>query len=114
MITSEQKILAIVAHLGYLLGGIGTLFVPLIIFFWKKDDPFVQQHAKQALVAQAILVILGLITSFLMFILVGFLLLPILAIVGIVFFVTSLIAAYKAFQGEPYEYPFIQGIVQQL
>jgi len=110
-ISGEQKILAIISHVGYLVGGIGLVIVPLIIFFLKKDDYFVYYHAKQALIAQLVMFIAGAIVSALCMVFVGFLLLPVLALVGIIFFVTSIIGAVKAFQGEYYRYPFIQRIV---
>ena len=114
MITTEQKIFAITAHLGYLIGGISLIIVPLIIFFWKKEDYFVADHAKQALVAQTVLSLFGVAVSALTVILVGVLFLPVLAVFYLIFVVTSFIAAYKAFQGEYYRYPFVQGIVEKL
>ena len=114
MITTEQKIFAIAAHLGYLIGGISLIIVPLIIFFWKKEDYFIADHAKQALVAQTSLTLLAMAVSALTVILVGVLFLPILAIVYLIFVVTSFVAAYKAFQGDYYRYPFVQGIAQKL
>ena len=50
-ITGEQKLLGILAHISYFLGGLGFIMAPLVIFLLKKEDPFVSEHAKQALVA---------------------------------------------------------------
>lgn len=110
-ITGEQKILAILSHIGYFFGGVGLVIVPLIIFFIKKDDYFVYDHAKQAMVAQLVIFLAGAIVGFLSMILIGFLLMPVLVIGGIILFITSIIAAIKAFNGEYYRYPFIQKIV---
>jgi uncharacterized Tic20 family protein len=110
-ITGEQKILAVLAHLAYLLGGLGFIVAPLIIFLLKKDDPFVQEHAKQALVAHLVIAVISAITGLLSLLLIGLLLLPVLALLCVLLFITSIIAALKAIDGQPYEYPLIQKIV---
>jgi len=111
MISGEQKFLAIVAHLGYLFG-IGLIIIPLIIVLLKKNDSFVHEHAKQALIAQTMFVLCSTIVMFLVHILIGILLIPFLCIIGAGFFITSLIAAYKAMKGYSYAYPLIQGIAR--
>ncbi|BBB92721.1 MAG TPA: DUF4870 domain-containing protein [Methylomusa anaerophila] len=113
-ITGEQKILAIIAHLGYLLGGAGFIIAPLIIFILKKGDPFVYDHARQALISHLAVLVLSLAISFLCFLLIGILLLPVLAVVWIGLVITSVIAAIKALNGELYRYPFIQEIVDKI
>ncbi|HML32783.1 MULTISPECIES: DUF4870 domain-containing protein [Sporomusa] len=113
-ITGEQKMLAILAHLAYLLGGLGFIVAPLIIFLLKKDDPFVYEHAKQALIAHLAILILSIITSLLCMIVIGVLLLPVIALLWLLLLVTSVIAAVKAINGEYYEYPLIQKLVQKL
>ncbi len=113
MVDTEQKILAIVSHIGYLVGGIPFVFLPLIIYLWKKSDPFVAYHAKQALVAQSLVGILCIVTSALTSILIGVLLWPVLGLIGIMFFVLSFIAAWAAFNSRYFEYPFIQNIVDR-
>lgn len=106
--------LAILAHLAYLLGGLGFIVAPLIIFLLKKDDPFVYEHAKQALIAHLAILILSIITSLLCMIVIGVLLLPVIALLWLLLLVTSVIAAVKAINGEYYEYPLIQKLVQKL
>ena len=113
-ITGEQKLLAIIAHISYFLGGLGFIIAPLVIFLLKKDDPFVYEHAKQALVAHIALLAVSCVIGFLCTLLIGFLLLPILGILGLILFVTSIIAASKAFYGEEYKYPLIQDFVNKL
>ncbi len=114
MITTEQKILAALCHIAYLAGGVPLIIAPLIIFFWKKDDYFIRNHAKQALVAQTLLMALSLSIGFLTFFLIGVLLWPLLFLVAICFFCTSLFAAYAAFTAREYQYPLIQEIVRKL
>lgn len=113
-ITGEQKLLAIFAHLSYFLAGVGFIIAPLVIFLIKKDDSFVYEHAKQALVAHLSIVGVSLLVSSLCILLVGVLLLPILALLWLTLLVTSVIGAIKAFHGEDYRYPLIQGLIQLL
>lgn len=113
-VSGEQKILAITAHIAYLFGGIGFILAPLLIFLLQKDDPFVNHHAKQALVAHLAILALSAITSLLCMLIVGVLLIPIVAILWLVLLVTSLIATVRALNGEPYYYPLIQSLVNKL
>lgn len=112
-ITGEQKVLALLAHISYFIGGVGFIIAPLVIFLLKKEDSFVYEHAKQALVAH--LAILG--ASFIVWIscmlIIGILLLPIIALLWLLLLVTSIIGAIKAFNGESYQYPFIQSFVDK-
>ena len=113
-ITGEQQLLAIIAHLSYLLGGLGFLIAPLVIFLLKKDDPFVADHARQALVAHLAILSVSVIVGLLSMLLVGLLLVPVVAILWLVLLVTSIIAGVKAVNGEQYKYPFIQGLVSKI
>ncbi|WP_110955034.1 DUF4870 domain-containing protein [Anaerosinus massiliensis] len=113
-ITGEQKLLAILAHIAYFLGGLGFIIAPLIIFLFKKDDDFVYEHAKQALVAHLTILTISFIVSFLCMLVIGVFLLPIVAIFWIILLVTSIIAASKALNGESYQYPLIQKLVDKL
>ncbi len=114
MITGEQKLLAIAAHLTYFLGGLGFVIAPLIIFLIKRDDPFIADHAKQALVAHLVMLIAGAVTGLLSMLLIGLLLVPVLVLLCIALLVTSIIASLKALNGEYYRYPLIQGIVEKI
>lgn len=114
VISGEQKVLAVLAHLAYLLGGLGFIIAPLIIFLLRKDDAFVYHHAKQALVAHLALLAASVITGLLCIALVGFLLIPVVALLWLLLLITSIIAAVKSADGQLYEYPFIQGLVRKL
>lgn len=113
-ITGEQKLLAILAHLAYLLGGLGFIIAPLVIFLLRKQDPFVYHHAKQALVAHLAILAASVITSLLCILLIGFLLVPVLALLWLLLLITSIIAAVKSADGQFYEYPLIQSFVHKL
>ena len=112
--TGEQKLCAIIAHLGYLLGGAGFIIAPLVLFLLKKDDPFIYDHAKQALVSHLAILAASLAISFLCFLLYCVLLLPVLAALWVGLVITSFIASYRALSGELYRYPLIQGLVSKL
>ena len=88
----------------------------LIIWLVYKDrSQKVAFHALQSLWYQvAWLVILSVgwfITYILIFVLIGFLLIPIMAIVSLVPFVHQCYAAYKVSQGVEYRYPIIANMV---
>lgn len=113
-ISGEQRLLAIIAHLAYFLGGLGFIIAPLLIFLLKKDDPFVLEHSRQALVAHVAILAVSAVVGLLCALLVGFLLIPVLAALWLVLVVTSLIAGFKALNGEYYRYPLVQGLVDKL
>jgi len=110
----EQKLLAIMAHLAYFFGGLGFIIAPLVIFLLKKDDAFVFDHAKQALVAHLAILGASIAVSILSLLLIGLLLIPVLVVLWIGLVITSFLAAWEAMNGRFYRYPFIQGLVDKL
>ena len=107
-IDGKQKTLAIAAHISYIFFVVGLVLVPLALYlYFDKKDEFVAYHAKQALMAQAICIVFGAITSALTAVLVGVLLWPVAAVLGIVWFVCSFWGAWKALHGEYYHYPLL-------
>lgn len=113
--TGEQKLLTVLAHLGYLLGGLGLVIVPLVIMILKKDsDPFVYHHAKQALVAQLATTVVTAAVGLLTALLIGILLLPLAALAWLLLLITSILAAIKSLNGDYYRYPLIQSLVEKL
>jgi uncharacterized Tic20 family protein len=88
----------------------GMIIGPLVVWLIKKNEhPFVDDQGKEAL-NFAITVILAVIASvILMFVLIGFLLLPAVAICWIVF---TIIATVKANAGERYRYPFALRLIK--
>jgi uncharacterized membrane protein len=64
-------------------------------------------------VAWAVILFVGWsITFILMFVLIGFLLVPVMAIASLVPFVHQCYAAYKVYQGVDYRYPVIADMVE--
>ncbi len=110
--TTEEKIWAIVAHLGFLAGGLGYLLGPILALLFKKDSQFVRHHAKQALVWQlgtvVIATIVGLVGFFFAAATVGFglvLVVPAMMALAVALLVPSVIATVKVLNDEQYLYP---------
>ena len=101
-ITQEDKKLAMIANIG---GIFVSFIVPLVIFLIKKDQSkFAAYHALQAMVFHVAILIGYLISGALMVVIVGFVLLPMIGILSLVF---SIIAAIAAYRGEWYEIPVV-------
>lgn len=99
--TANDKNLAVLTHLG----GIFFGFIPaLIVWLLKKDDsPFVGEQAREALNFQ-ITVLIGYMAAWVLaFLLVGFVLLPIIYVGNLIL---CIIAAVQVSKGEEYQYPF--------
>ncbi|HLR60442.1 MAG TPA: DUF4870 domain-containing protein [Pseudogracilibacillus sp.] len=89
----------------YLISFFTAIIGPLIIWIIKKDDSeFVDFHGKEYFnffISYTVYIFIG---SLLMIILIGFIIVPILAIM---YFVFTLIALFKAYNGEHYRIPLI-------
>jgi hypothetical protein len=116
VIGTEQKLLAVAAHIAYVLGGIGFIFVPLALFFWSKNknDFFVADHAKQALCAQVSIGVLFSATGILIWLIVGVILVPFMIVIALAWCIASFYAAWAALHGKDYRYPLIQPLVSLL
>lgn len=97
---ADEKLWATLTHVG----GIFFGFLPsLIVYLVLKDrGPFIAAHSKSALNFQLTMLIASVVAGILTIIIIGFILLPVIGIVVIVF---SIIAAMKANAGEYYTYP---------
>ncbi len=96
------------AHLSALAGysfiPFGNILAPLIIWLVKKDQSwFVNDQAKESLNFQISMTIYAAISAILVIVLIGFVLLGILYVVGLVLLI---IGAIKANEGVKYRYPF--------
>ena len=115
MSARDERSWSIIAHLSILLcliSAIGGPVAALIIWLVYKDrSRKVAFHALQSLwyqVAWIVILSVGwVITYLLMVVLIGFLLIPVMAIASIVPFVHQCYAAYKISQGVDYRYPII-------
>ncbi len=121
MNAQDERTWSMLAHLSVLLSlvtGIGGPIAALVIWLVYKDkSQRVAFHALQSLwyqVAWAVILFVGWsITFLLMFVLIGFLLTPVMAIASLVPFVHMCYAAYKVNQGVDYRYPIIADMVDK-
>ncbi len=119
MSVQDERTWSMLAHLSILLNlitGIGGPIGALVIWLVYKDrSPRVGFHALQSLwyqVAWIVILTVGwILTSILMLVIVGFLLIPVMALASLIPFVHQCYAAYKVNQGFDYRYPFIADMV---
>ena len=119
MSAQDEQTWSMLAHLSVLLNiitGIGGPIAALIIWLVYRDkSQRVAFHALQSLwyqVAWAVILAVGwFISVVLMFVLIGFLLVPVMAIASLVPFVHQCYAAYKVYQGTDYRYPVIADLI---
>lgn len=91
------------AMLCHILAIFTSFLGPLIIWLIKKDEsPFVDHHGKEALNFQLTVLIAWVASGLSMFVCIGFLLVPVVGIVDLIF---CILAAVKASRGEEYLYP---------
>lgn len=119
MSAQDERTWSMLAHLSVLLSlvtGIGGPIAALVIWLVYRDkSQRVAFNALQSLwyqVAWAVILFVGWsITFVLMFVLIGFLLVPVMAIASLVPFVHQCYAAYKVYHGVDYRYPVIADMV---
>ena len=110
--STEEKVWAIVAHLGFLAGGLGSLLGPILALLIKKDSQFVRHHARQALVWQigtvVFFAVVGLLGFFFSAATVGLglvLVVPLMMALALAVLIPSIIATVKVINDEQYLYP---------
>lgn len=99
---------AMLCHIGglatYLGVPLGNIIIPLVIWFLKKDqDSFLNESGREAVNFQISFTIYATIAGLAFFILIGFVLFPIVLIAHIIF---TIIGTLKANKNETYRYPF--------
>jgi hypothetical protein len=108
---SPERTWAMLCHLLGLCGltgiPLGNVLGPLVMWLIKKDESaLVDREGKKALNFQISMAIYGLVVAVLCFVLIGFLLLPVLLVLWLVF---TIMAAVKTSNGEDYTYPLTIG-----
>ena len=117
--SKDEDTWSAVAHLSIFLnlftGFLGPVGALVIWAMYKDRSQRVAFHALQSLwyqVAWMVILVVGwTLTTFLMIVLVGFLLVPVMIVVSLVPFVHMAYAAYKVNQGVDYRYPWISDLV---
>ncbi len=103
-VSPDSRNLATVSHLSAFTVFIGLppVIGPLLVWLLKKDDPWVEYHAKEALNFNISFMIYGLLSAVAIILLVGLILLP---VVAISWFVLTIRAAIATSNGDYYRYP---------
>ena len=107
MLTTEQKLLCGVAHLGWMVGF--PIIAPLIIML-LAGDAFVKNQAKEALAFQIGMAVLGAIFGFLSIILIG---LPFLMIIWIAGLILPVLATIRVCENTDYSYPITGSFIRK-
>ena len=111
--SAEDRQWGLFAHLSALAGLVipfGNVLGPLIIWQVKKDTlPFAADQGKEALNFNITVAIAAVISGLLTFVLIGFLLLP---LVGLAWLIFTVLGAIKANNGEAYRDPFALRLIK--
>lgn len=108
-VSQDAKTWAMICHLssfaGYVIPvpGINILAPFLVWNLNKESDPFINEHGKEAVNFNITWAIAAIVSGLSIFCIVGFVLLPLVVIAGVVLVI---IATIKASSGELYRYPF--------
>src|SRR5829696_4560425 len=116
----EERTWSVLSHLSMFLnlftGFLGPVAALIIWLVYKDRSQKVAFHALESMWYQiGWLVILALgwtVTALLLVVLIGFVLIPVMAIVSVVPFVHAAYAAYRVSQGEDYRLPFAADLVE--
>jgi len=110
---SADNSLAVVMHLLGFAGFVfpfGNILGPLILWLVKRNDSaYLDRVGKEVINFQISYAIYALVASALCFVLIGFVILPILGLMWIIFMI---IAAVKTGNGEEYKYPLTIRLLQ--
>ena len=106
-ISQDEKTMAMLAHL---LGFFTSFLGPLILYLVRKDSRFVAFHSLQSVFFQLALLVAWTIAGILMFVLIGFLLMPVIFVGELIYII---LACIKSFNGEWFEYPLAGKLARQ-
>lgn len=104
-LTADSRNLGMLAHLSAFVTflGIPSLFGPLVVWLIKRDDPYVEAQAKEALNFNLSFTLYGVVAAVSIILLVGLVALP---AVLVTWFVLVIVASVRASNGQSYRYPF--------
>lgn len=108
MLSTEQKLLCALAHLGIFIGL--PILAPIIALLVSNDD-FVKMQAKEALGFQIMMAVASIISAILVFLLIG---IPLLIAIGLATVVFPIVAIVKVVDGVDYSYPISGLIVRKI
>jgi uncharacterized Tic20 family protein len=98
--TADEKTMSMLAHAG----GIFFSFIPALIVFLTKgnESPFVREESKEALNFQITLAIAYVVSTILVIVLIGLLMLMVVWVGSVVLMIMAAVAVNN---GQPYRYP---------
>lgn len=100
-ISADEKNIVVLTHMG---GTVFSFIPALVVWLLKKDDSaYIADQAREALNFQITVLLAQIISSILIVILIGFVLMGIIWLANIIL---CIIAAVAASKGEHYRYPF--------
>ena len=120
MSTQEEKTMSVLAHLSIFLnlvtGFLGPVAALIIWLVYRDRSSNVGFQALQSMwyqVAWLVILVAGwTVTTLLMLVLIGFLLVPVMALITVVPFVHSAYAAYRVSKDGEFRYPLIADMIQ--
>jgi uncharacterized protein len=120
MSAEDERTWSILAHLSMFLnlltGFLGPVIALIIYLVYKDRSQKVAFHALQSMWFQigwlVILAVGWTVTMLLLVVLIGFVLIPVMAIVSVLPFVHAGYAAYRVSKDEDYRYPFAADLVE--
>ena len=118
--TQEEKTMSVLAHLSIFLnlvtGFLGPVAALIIWLVYRDRSSNVGFQALQSMwyqVSWLVILVAGwTVTTLLMFVLIGFLLVPVMALITLVPFVHSAYAAYRVSKDGEFRYPLIADMIQ--
>lgn len=104
----DENLMAALAHAGVLI----TVIVALVIWLTQKDkSKYVEFQAKQALVYQLVvgvaMLMMSILSFILMFVYIGFLLMPLVMLLGLAAVIYGIYGAYQTYRGKDFRYVII-------
>ncbi|HYQ82829.1 MAG TPA: DUF4870 domain-containing protein [Rubrobacter sp.] len=118
--TQEEKTMSVLAHLSIFLnlvtGFLGPVAALIIWLVYRDRSSIVGFQALQSMwyqVSWLVILVAGwTVTTLLMFVLIGFLLVPVMALITLVPFVHSAYAAYRVSKDGGYRYPLSADMIE--
>jgi uncharacterized Tic20 family protein len=107
----DERLWATLSHLSAFLGFIGIPVIgPLVIFLiFGNRSQYVRHHSAEALNFNITMLAAVLVSGLLILVLIGFILLPVIALT---WFILTIVATVAANRGEWYRYPFTIRLVK--
>lgn len=105
MTTSDERNWAMAAHLGSFVAAWAALglLAPLAVLLFKgNDSAFVRRHAVESLNFQINALVYTVVFALLLFVLIGFVLLP---LYGLFYLICVILGAVRASAGDDFRYP---------